>query len=36
MVGGTVADRRAALHRLVKQKKLRRSGIARATRYALR
>jgi hypothetical protein len=35
-VGGTAAERRAALHRLVKARKLRRSGVARATRYAMR
>lgn len=35
-VGGNPKERRAALHRLVKAKKLERSGVARATRYSLR
>lgn len=35
-VGGTTEERRAALHRLVAAKKLKRSGVARGTRYAVR
>jgi hypothetical protein len=35
-VGGTSEERRAALHRLVKARKLKRSGVARGTRYAVR
>lgn len=35
-VGGTAEERRGALHRLVAAKKLKRSGIARATKYAVR
>jgi hypothetical protein len=35
-VGGTSEERRAALHRLVKARKLKRSGVARGTRYSVR
>jgi len=35
-VGGTTEARRAALHRLIEDKKIRKSGVARGTRYALR
>jgi hypothetical protein len=35
-VGGTPQQRRAALHRLVKSKKIKREGVARATTYIAR
>lgn len=36
VVGGTPLQRRSALHRLVKKRKLSRSGNARSTKYTLR